>query len=106
MAIANSELRIAKREKGAAASFNHSPLAIRVASVLGRPGGTSGEPVPDPIPNSAVKLPSANGTKSQDLEEEVAARPAKDRYLFMLLHERCCAKRRHTKPPRSSVAAF
>ena len=38
-------------------------------SVLGRPGGISGEPVPDPIPNSAVKLPSANGTKSQDLEE-------------------------------------
>ena len=39
------------------------------STVLGRPGGISGEPVPDPIPNSAVKLPSANGTKSQDLEE-------------------------------------
>ena len=39
------------------------------SSVFGRPGGISGEPVPDPIPNSAVKLPSANGTKSQDLEE-------------------------------------
>jgi hypothetical protein len=38
-------------------------------SVLCRPGGTSGEPEPDPIPNSAVKLPSADGTKSQDLEE-------------------------------------
>src|SRR5262249_55812605 len=46
--------------------------------VLCRPGGISGEPVPDPIPNSAVKLPSADGTKSQDLEEQVAARPAKD----------------------------
>ena len=38
-------------------------------SVLCRPGGNSGGPEPDPIPNSAVKLPSANGTKSQDLEE-------------------------------------
>ena len=37
--------------------------------VLGRTGGFSGGPVPDPISNSAVKLPCANGTKSQDLEE-------------------------------------
>ena len=37
--------------------------------VLRRPGGNSGEPVPDPIPNSAVKLPCADGTKSQGLEE-------------------------------------
>ena len=28
-----------------------------------------GEPEPDPIPNSAVKLPCADGTKSQGLEE-------------------------------------
>jgi hypothetical protein len=32
--------------------------------VLGRTGGFSGGPVPDPISNSAVKLPSADGTKS------------------------------------------
>ena len=38
-------------------------------SVFRRPGGFGGEPEPDPIPNSAVKLPSADGTKSQDLEE-------------------------------------
>ena len=37
--------------------------------VLRRPGGSSEEHEPDPIPNSAVKLPSADGTKSQDLEE-------------------------------------
>ena len=37
--------------------------------VLGRPGGFSGGPVPDPISNSAVKLPSADGTKPQGLEE-------------------------------------
>jgi hypothetical protein len=32
--------------------------------VFGRTGGFSGGPVPDPISNSAVKLPSADGTKS------------------------------------------
>src|SRR6266852_4422751 len=35
--------------------------------VLRRPGGYSGEPEPDPIPNSAVKLSCANGTKSRRL---------------------------------------
>src|SRR5262249_59985093 len=30
-------------------------------------GGNSGEPEPDPIPNSAVKLSCANGTKSRRL---------------------------------------
>ena len=38
-------------------------------SVLRRPGGHSGEPLPDPIPNSAVKVPCADGTKPQGLEE-------------------------------------
>ena len=37
--------------------------------VFGRPGGICGEPEPDPIPNSAVKLPCADGTKPQGLEE-------------------------------------
>ena len=37
--------------------------------VLRRPGGFSEEPEPDPIPNSAVKLLSADGTMSQDLGE-------------------------------------
>ena len=48
---------------------NQRTLMTDSRRVLGRPGGISGEPVPDPIPNSAVKLPSADGTKSQDLEE-------------------------------------
>ena len=39
-------------------------LLIPDISVLCRHGGSSGEPEPDPIPNSAVKLPSADGTKS------------------------------------------
>ena len=38
-------------------------------SVLRRPGGSSEEPEPVPIPNTAVKLLSADGTKSQGLEE-------------------------------------
>ena len=38
-------------------------------SVLRRPGGYSEEPLPDPIPNSAVKVLRADGTKSQGLEE-------------------------------------
>jgi hypothetical protein len=29
----------------------------------------AGAQTPDPIPNSAVKTPSANGTSSQDAEE-------------------------------------
>jgi hypothetical protein len=37
--------------------------------VLGRPGGFCGETEPDPIPNSAVKLSCADGTKPQGLEE-------------------------------------
>ncbi len=34
--------------------------------ILRRPGGLSETPEPDPIPNSAVKLLSADGTVSQD----------------------------------------
>ena len=40
-----------------------------VTGWAGQPGGHSGEPAPDPIPNSAVKIPSANGTASQGAEE-------------------------------------
>ena len=36
-------------------------------SALRRPGGNCGEPEPDPIPNSAVKLLRANDTSSQDV---------------------------------------
>lgn len=37
--------------------------------VLRRPGGYGGAAAPDPIPNSAVKRSSANGTSSQDAGE-------------------------------------
>lgn len=38
----------------------------RACHILRRPGGLSEKPEPDPIPNSAVKLLSADGTVSQD----------------------------------------
>ena len=41
-----------------------------------RPGGSSGAAAPDPIPNSAVKRPSAHDTSSQDAGKSVAARSA------------------------------
>jgi hypothetical protein len=36
---------------------------------LSRPGGHGGVAAPVPIPNTAVKRPSANGTSSQDAGE-------------------------------------
>jgi hypothetical protein len=54
----------------ALAILQRSCRGSRVARpVLRRPGGCSEEPEPDPIPNSAVKLLSADGTMSQDLGE-------------------------------------
>ena len=47
-------------------------------SVFRWPGGHSGGIPPDPIPNSAVKAPSAHGTTCQHVGESVAARPAKN----------------------------
>ena len=71
--IANSEWRIGK------SSIRYSLLPIRPERaaldsllrifVLRRPGGSSEELEPDPIPNSAVKLFSANGTMAQALGE-------------------------------------
>ncbi len=49
------------------------PRGLCFAGLVALAGGTK----PDPIPNSAVKPLSANGTKPQGLGESVAARPAK-----------------------------
>jgi hypothetical protein len=49
--------------------FGSCILGARSFSVFRRPGGISGEPEPDPISNSAVKLPCADDTKSQGLEK-------------------------------------
>jgi hypothetical protein len=46
---------------------NKTTLASK--TVFGRSGGFSEKLKPDPIPNSAVNLLSADGTKSQDLGE-------------------------------------
>src|SRR4030095_1784118 len=47
-------------------------------AVFCRLGGLGGGLPPDPIPNSAVKAPSAHGTASQDAGESVAAWPTKN----------------------------
>ena len=44
------------------ARSNAAPDSLLRIFVLRRPGGSSEELEPDPIPNSAVKLLSANGT--------------------------------------------
>ena len=54
-------------------------VSRRPVRAVGRPGGHSEGPAPDPISNSAVKHTSAHGTVSQDTGESVAARPAKHR---------------------------
>ena len=52
------------------------PLEAFEPFAIGRPGGYSGAAAPDPIPNSAVKRPSAYDTSSQDAGKSVAARSA------------------------------
>ncbi len=44
---------------------------------LRRPGDRSGGAPPDPIPNSVVKAPSADGTASQDAGEQAVAGSSK-----------------------------
>ena len=65
-------------------------LARHNVEYVGRPGGHCGEPAPDPIPNSAVKTPSAYDTASQDAGKSVAARSSN-----ILLNTQ---KRTHTTP--------
>ena len=76
------------------------------ASVLRRLGGPCGGLKPDPIPNSAVKPLSANGTKSQDLGESVAARPAKHRTTpsHETSYPRTLFSTRRRRPPKAHRA--
>jgi hypothetical protein len=58
--------------KACATHQNPSPiqgLFAVPAGWAGRPGGFGGGTAPDPIPNSAVKTPSAHGTVSQGTGE-------------------------------------
>ena len=60
----------AKAADDAITCSNHSssePASHHIA--LKRPGGHGGAAAPVPIPNTAVKRPSANGTSSQDAGE-------------------------------------
>ena len=74
--MASSEWRVGSDPDFALRRFLFACRAAARQAVLRRPGGSCGGPKPDPIPNSAVKPFSANGTKSQGLGESVAARPA------------------------------
>ena len=47
----------------------HKNTASRFEHAFCRPGGYGGAAAPDPIPNSAVKRSSADGTSSQDAGE-------------------------------------
>ena len=49
--------------------MNGTKTASRKKHALCRPGGYGGAAAPDPIPNSAVKRSSADGTSSQDAGE-------------------------------------
>ena len=53
------------------------PHTTHTPGWLGRPGGHCGEPAPDPISNSAVKIPSAHDTAPQGAGKSVAARSSK-----------------------------
>ena len=49
--------------------YNLTSVSRPLTPDLRRPGGSSEGPAPDPIPNSAVKTLSADGTASQDVGE-------------------------------------
>jgi hypothetical protein len=58
---------------------------------------------PDPIPNSAVKTLSADGTASQGAEEQVAARLSRPRAITTVpagTVALCCARGRPGRPLR------
>jgi hypothetical protein len=47
----------------------HNQIQLLEQHALRRPGGFGGVAAPVPIPNTAVKRPSADGTSSQDAGE-------------------------------------
>ncbi len=53
----------------------HQPSHHPIQDPVRWPGGHRGDDTPDPIPNSAVKHPSAHGTAAQAAGESVAAGP-------------------------------
>lgn len=70
----NKDQRTAWRKQQIGSPIGYSLSAIRSKSfsiehAFCRPGGYGGAAAPDPIPNSAVKRSSADGTSSQDAGE-------------------------------------
>lgn len=63
--------RVIKIKSGIATQLleNNSPCENMNNVAFCRPGGYRGAAAPVPIPNTAVKRPSANGTSSQDAGE-------------------------------------
>jgi hypothetical protein len=53
----------------AAPDGRHDQIQLLEQHALCRPGGFGGVAAPVPIPNTAVKRPSADGTSSQDAGE-------------------------------------
>ena len=71
--------------------------------VLRWSGGHSGGIPPDPIPNSAVKAPSAYGTACQHAGESVVARPAKNGFCNTL---KTIPPSHEIKKPRAHARGF
>ncbi len=59
----------AKKRRVLVRQTRRTPLPASQLIALSRPGGYGGVAAPVPIPNTAVKRPSANGTSSQDAGE-------------------------------------
>ncbi len=66
---ANSSERAENRLPYSLLTIGYSLKKLLEQRALCRPGGYGGAAAPDPIPNSAVKRSSADGTSSQDAGE-------------------------------------
>jgi hypothetical protein len=66
---ANSSERAENRVPYSLLTIGYSLKKLLEQRALCRPGGYGGAAAPDPIPNSAVKRSSADGTSSQDAGE-------------------------------------
>ena len=63
------QLKVKKKDVFTKDKRGESLCQLLNCFALSRPGGHGGAAAPVPIPNTAVKRPSANGTSSQDAGE-------------------------------------
>jgi hypothetical protein len=70
-AVHSFECWVGKVRIGDPFTIHHSPFTAQLLIIHAfcRPGGSGGVAAPVPIPNTAVKRPSADGTSSQDAGE-------------------------------------